>query len=126
MSEPNVSILYRPVGTKELALIRESGFKRFPPRLPEQPIFYPVVHREYAEQIARDWNARQASSDYSGFVTEFAVDAAFLSRYTTRQVGAALHREYWIPAGELEAFNDHIRGPIRVVAEFHGGAETAV
>ena len=33
-------ILYRPVGTKELALIEESGYTRYPPRLPEQPIFY--------------------------------------------------------------------------------------
>ena len=32
-------ILYRPVGEQELALIRESGYTAFPPRLPEQPIF---------------------------------------------------------------------------------------
>jgi hypothetical protein len=114
------------VGPKELALIREGGYRRFPPRLPEQPIFYPVVHREYAEQIARDWNANQKSSDYAGFVTEFAVDADFLARYPTHRVGAALHLEYWIPAEELEAFNDHIRGPLRVVAEFHGTPPTPV
>jgi hypothetical protein len=50
--------LFRPVGQKELDLISESGFTRFPPRLPEQPIFYPVLNIEYAEQIARDWNTR--------------------------------------------------------------------
>jgi hypothetical protein len=123
---PATAVLYRPVGPKELALIRDSGFRQFPPRLPEQPIFYPVVHRAYAEQIARDWNAEQKESDYSGFVTEFAVDAEFLARYSIHQVGSAMHTEYWIPAGDLVAFNEHIRGPIRVVAEFHGGPQAAV
>ena len=45
-------ILYRPVGTKELDLIRESGWTRYPPRLPDQPIFYPVLNEEYAVEIA--------------------------------------------------------------------------
>jgi hypothetical protein len=41
--EPEDTItLYRPVGPEELALLRESGFCAFPPRLPEHPIFYPV------------------------------------------------------------------------------------
>jgi hypothetical protein len=35
--------LYRPVGKKELELIRASGFRAFPPRLPGQPFFYPVL-----------------------------------------------------------------------------------
>lgn len=34
-----VTVLFRPVGQKELDLIRESGFAAFPPRLPEQPIW---------------------------------------------------------------------------------------
>jgi len=50
--------LYRPVGPKELAPIEASGWKEFPPRLPGQPIFYPVTNEEYATQIARDWNVR--------------------------------------------------------------------
>jgi hypothetical protein len=50
-------VLYRPVGPKELALIAASDYTAFPPRLAEQPIFYPVLNFEYAEQIARDWNA---------------------------------------------------------------------
>ncbi len=44
------TILYRPVGKQELALIRESGFTAFPPRLSGQPIFYPVLVEEYAVQ----------------------------------------------------------------------------
>jgi hypothetical protein len=34
--------MYRPVGPKELKLL--DGFRRWPPRLPEQPIFYPVTN----------------------------------------------------------------------------------
>ena len=37
-------ILYRPVGSKELELIKKSNYRRFPPRLTEQPIFYPVLN----------------------------------------------------------------------------------
>ena len=46
-------VLYRPVGTKELKLIAESGYKRFPPRLPDQPIFYPVLNEKYADEIEK-------------------------------------------------------------------------
>jgi hypothetical protein len=49
-----VTVLYRPVGPKELKLIESSDYREFPPRLPEQPIFYPVLNEEYAAAIARD------------------------------------------------------------------------
>ena len=110
--------LYRPVGPNELELIERSGFSEFPPRLPEQPIFYPVLSQHYAEQIARDWNAKDSRNGYRGFVTRFNVKAAFLKRYSPKQVGAAIHLEYWIPAEELAEFNANIVGPIEVVAEF--------
>jgi hypothetical protein len=108
-------ILYRPVGPAELGLIRESGWKRFPPRLPEQPIFYPVTNEQYAIQIARDWNARDSGS---GFVTRFAVRAGYLARFPIRKVGGSVHTEYWIPANELAHFNENIVGRIEVIQEF--------
>jgi hypothetical protein len=40
-TEPRIKVSYEL--KKELDLIRESGCKAFPPRLPEQPIFYPVL-----------------------------------------------------------------------------------
>jgi hypothetical protein len=110
--------LFRPVGQGELNLIAASGFKAFPSRLPEQPFFYPVLTREYAEQIARDWNTKDERSEYVGYVTEFAVDADYLSQFEIRKVGGHEHLEYWIPAEELEEFNRHIRGKIRVVTKF--------
>ncbi len=112
----NVVTLYRPVGKVELDLIEALEFRAFPPRLPEQPIFYPVLNELYAVQIARDWNAREP--DGSGFVTRFDVDAAFLDRYEVRQVGGREHLEYWIPAEDLDAFNAHIIGTIVVIHAF--------
>jgi hypothetical protein len=117
-TEPAILILYRPVGQKELDLIGASGGTAFPPRLPFQPIFYPVLSEDYAAQIARDWNTRDAASDYVGYVTRFAVNADFLSRYAVQTVGSREHQEYWIPAEELDEFNANIVGRIEVVATF--------
>lgn len=107
--------LWRPVGPAELALIRESGMRRFPPRLPDQPIFYPVTTEDYAVKIARDWNVRDSGA---GFVTRFEVRRDFLDAYDVQDAGGRAHREYWIPAEELDAFNDAIVGAIEVVREF--------
>ena len=116
--------LWRPVGRHELALIAASGFRAFPPRLPAQPIFYPVLNFEYAEEIARDWNARRNDPPV-GFVTEFEVDAAVARQYEIQVVGAEnRHQELWVPAEELEAFNAAIRGQIRVVAHYVGEGYT--
>ncbi|HEV2801978.1 MAG TPA: hypothetical protein VGW12_16000 [Pyrinomonadaceae bacterium] len=111
--------LYRPVGKKELDLIRESGFREFPPRLPEQPIFYPVLNEEYATQIARDWNTK-FNADRTGYVTRFQVRTEFLKRYAPQIVGGSVHQELWVPAEELPLFNQNIVGLIEVIAEFRG------
>lgn len=113
-----VIILYRPVGPKELQLIEASGYREFPPRLPEQPIFYPVLNEEYAIAIARDWNAGNPSIG-SGFVTRFAVRKAYLSKFAVQKVGSEIHQEYWIPAEELSELNANIVGEIEVIREFH-------
>ena len=91
----------------------------FPPRLPEQPIFYPVLNEEYAKQIARDWNA-QHNPDKIGYVTRFYVRSEYLKRYEIQTVGGSVHQEYWIPAEDLAEFNGNIVGKIEVVAEFRG------
>ncbi|GAA5533427.1 hypothetical protein [Deinococcus aluminii] len=116
--------LYRPVGEQELRLIAASGYRAFPPRLPDQPIFYPVLNRPYAEEIARDWNAKRNDPPV-GYVTEFDVDARIATHYAIQIVGAeAQHQELWVPAEELEAFNAAIRAPVRVVAHFAGETYT--
>lgn len=107
--------LWRPVGPEELVLIEQSNMRAFPPRLPEQPIFYPVVTEEYAIKIARDWNVKASGS---GFVTRFDVLKSFLDQYEVQEAGGRAHLEYWIPAEDVSAFNDAIVGQITVVQEF--------
>ncbi len=118
VAQDSVTILYRPVGNAELELIKDSSFRRFPPRLPSQPIFYPVLNREYAEQIARDWNTRDEQSGFCGYVLRFAVLDTFLSKYQVQKVGGLAHLEYWIPADDLEEMNRNIDGLIEIVSEF--------
>lgn len=112
--------LYRPVGRKELELIRDSGFRSFPSRLPGQPFFYPVLTEEYAIQIAKDWNTKDDTSNHEGYVLKFKVKAEFLTRYNPHIVGSSIHREYWIPAADLAELNRNIAGTIEVIHEFRG------
>jgi hypothetical protein len=114
-----VITLYRPVGQQELDLIAASGFTAFPPRLPEQPIFYPVLNEAYAMQIARDWNAKHNDPPV-GYVMRFAVRKSFLARYELQVVGGSEHEELWVPAEELDEFNRNIIEHIEVISEFHG------
>jgi hypothetical protein len=99
--------LWRPVGLAELELIKQSGMRALPPRLPEQPIFYVVTTAASAIKIARDWNVPASGS---GFVTCFEVAKDFLDRYELHVAGGKAFQEYWIPAEDLDAFNAAIVG----------------
>jgi hypothetical protein len=110
--------LYRPVGLIELQRIYESGMQAFPPRLPEQPIFYPVLNFAYATQIAREWNTK--SHSFAGYVTEFTVDDPYVAQFERRIVGGRIHEELWVPAEQLAEFNQHIVGRIAVSAAYFG------
>ncbi len=110
-----VVTLYRPVGLKEWELITLSGYRRWPPRLPEQPIFYPVTNEEYARQITINWNIPASGV---GYVTRFQVKKKFMDRYPIQKVGGALQTEWWIPAKDLDELNDNIVGLIEVIGEY--------
>ena len=116
------TVLFRPVGQKELELIRQSPFTEFPTRLPEQPIFYPVLSEEYATQIERDWNAKRNDSKV-GYVTRFYVRTEYLKQYEIQTVGGSVHKEYWIPAEDLAQFNQNIVGRIELLAEYRNDEE---
>ncbi len=111
----DVVILYRPTGQKELELVAASGYCRWPARLPEQPIFYPVTNEEYAREIATKWNVRSSGI---GYVTKFQVKKSFMDHYPIQKVGGAHHTEWWIPAEDLEELNDNIVGLIEVIGEY--------
>lgn len=108
--------LYRPVGTRELALIEAADFCAFPPRLPEQPIFYPVTNEAYAVQIARDWNTK--FDDRIGYVTRIKLPKEYLSQFERKIVGGAEHEELWVPAEQLDEFNSMIVGKIEVIGKY--------
>lgn len=114
--------LWRPTGQKELDLVGQSGWKKWPPRLPEQPIFYPVLNRAYATRIAREWNV---PSGGVGYVTRFDVDRDFLQKYPVQKVGGKDILELWIPAEELEAMNAAIVGAIQEIAEYRAPIPSA-
>ena len=115
MTNDQTVTLWRPVGPEELALMEQADMRSFPPRLPEQPIFYPVLTEDYAIKIARDWNVKASGS---GFVTKFKVLKSFLDAYEVQDAGGREHLEYWIPAEDLEAFNQAIVGQILVTQKF--------
>lgn len=115
MTDDATTTLWRPTGPEELALLKASGWREWPPRLPEQPIFYPVLNEDYATRIARDWNVKH---DGAGYVTRFEVRTEFLDRYEVHQVGGGTILEYWIPAEDLADLNVNIVGLIELVAEF--------
>ena len=112
--------LYRPVGLTELQFIADLDWRAFPPRLPIQPIFYPVLNPEYATHIAQKWNVADAVSGFCGFVLRFEIDDEFAARYPVQVVGGRVHQELWVPAEELDEFNGHILAPISVISQFYG------
>lgn len=114
-------VLYRPVGPREYALLQANGFTRWPPRLLEQPIFYPVANARYAREIAIRWNIKDSGV---GYVTRFHVSRTAMDRYPLQKVGAAHHTEWWVPAEELDALNDAIFGRIEVIGEYRDANET--
>jgi hypothetical protein len=113
-----VVVLYRPTGQKEYELVKESNFTQWPPRLPEQPIFYPVLNEDYANEIASKWNTKDTFSNHVGYVTKFRVLKAFLSKYKIEVVGGKQHEELWVPAEELEELNKNIVGKIEIINKF--------
>lgn len=109
--------LWRPTGRAELDLVAASQWRSWPPRLPDQPIFYPVANRWYATRIAREWNV---PAEGVGFVTRFSVRRDFLARYPVRQAGGREVVEHWVPAEDLDEFNANIVGAIVREAEYRG------
>ncbi len=112
--------LYRPTGPNELALIVDSGMKRFPPRLFWQPIFYPVLNVEYASEIAERWNRGEEDSDDAGFVMAFEIPEKYFQQFQVQTVGLDHHQELWVPDYQLSEFNDQIVEGIRVEKTFLG------
>ncbi len=116
----NTTTLFRPVNKVELDLIADLDWKGFPPRLPDQPIFYPVMNQAYASQITREWNIPTYGN---GYVTKFDVDSDYLSTFKVEKVGLDHFLELWVPAEDLAEFNTHIVGKIEVVEAYTSASD---
>lgn len=110
--------LYRPTGINELRLVYQAGMRAWPPRLDGQPIFYPVLNLEYAEQIARDWNA--PSDCFAGFATSFEVASPYVDQFEIKVVGGSQHEELWVPAESLPDLNRNLTSAIKIESAFFG------
>lgn len=107
--------LWRPTGPQELALIERADWRAWPPRLADQPIFYPVLNEDYAVKIARDWNVAASGS---GFVTKFHIDTPYARTLPTQRAGGDDKLELWVEAERLDEFNGHLVGRIEVTHRF--------
>ena len=101
-------------------MIKETGYKAFPPRLSWQPIFYPVLDFDYACTIANDWNTKDDANGNVGYVTKFEISVEYFNEFKVENVGAANHNEMWVPAERMEEFNSKIVSGIKVVKAFYG------
>ncbi|WP_243008920.1 hypothetical protein [Clostridium sp. AM58-1XD] len=102
---------------KRIGADKEKQLSQIPPRLAEQPIFYPVLNEQYATEIASSWNVKY-NEDHRGYVTKFEVDDQYCGQFEVHQVGGPHHKELWVPAEKLDEFNEHIIGVIHIISEF--------
>ncbi|WP_329107085.1 hypothetical protein OG792_02870 [Micromonospora sp. NBC_01699] len=116
-SGDEATVLWRPTRPEELDLIRESGWRKWPPLSPDRPWFYPFLDEDSAILISRNWRYDRPDQGVS-YVTRFQVEQAFLSHYSTRTFGGSTTPMLWVPSEDLDEFNSHIVGPIEVVHEF--------
>ncbi|WP_313129575.1 ADP-ribosylation/crystallin J1 [Anaerocolumna sp.] len=112
--------LFRPVGIKELEFIKQSGMKKFPPRLPGQPFFNPVFNVGHARQIAKEWNSKSAP-EFVGFVMEFDVNDDYISTLEVKTAVSGMHKEVGVTDEELDELNSYIIGNIKVIEEYYDG-----
>ena len=93
MENKETLTLYRPVNKAELDLVEALDWKGFPPRLPEQPIFYPVMNERYANEIAKKWNVPAYGA---GYVLKWEVDKEYAAKFKVENVGGHHHNELWV------------------------------
>lgn len=110
--------MFRPAGEKEFRLIQQSGFKRFPTRLPEQHTFRPVLSKKYAAEIATKRKPTDNNPGSRSYVLEFEVDDNYISWFEVKTAGADYRQELCIPAEQMDEFNSHITGLISVVGVY--------
>ena len=59
-------------------------------------------------------------SRYCGIVTRFNITEECFLKYEIQNVGGSIHNELWVPAEELEMFNQSIVNGIQIAKIFFG------
>ena len=72
------------------------------------------------QKLLKNGIQRDEFGNYLGIVTCFDVSKDIIDKYPVQNVGARNHNEIWVPAEELEKFNQSIIGPIKVLKIFIG------
>ncbi|MFG1890566.1 ADP-ribosylation/crystallin J1 [Micromonospora sp. NPDC049051] len=114
MSSDGTTVLWHSMGQQECDLVRETGWRRWPPPPPDRLYFFPILREDFAIRAAREWNLVGSVR----YVARFHVETGFLARYTTRSFGGSAAPMLWVPAEEIDELNAHIVGPIEVTHEF--------
>lgn len=78
------------------------------------------MNKEYASEIASQWNTNDEFGNYLGIVTQFELEITEFEKYKIENVGGSHHNEIWVPAENLNIFNRAIVGKIEVVEVFVG------
>jgi hypothetical protein len=81
---------------------------------------HPVLSEDYAVKITRNWNVPGSGA---GYVARFEVLKSFIDGYRIEEAGGRAHREYWIPAADMDALNAAIVATIELVAAFGEGTD---
>lgn len=69
-----------------------------------------MLSESYAIRIAREWNTKDEANGSVGYVTRFDVDARYVRRFEPHTAGGHHLVELWVPAEELDDFNDTSSG----------------
>ncbi len=117
----NTTTLFRPLGRAELQLVEAANYECWPPRLPDQPIFYLVTNERYAVEVTQ-WNVNEQGE---GFVSRVEVLTSFMDQFPVHTVGAPHHTEWWIPAERLEELNDTLVGKIEIIGHYGTSSSTS-
>jgi len=72
--------------------------------------------------FAKKLDKRNVRAYGVGHVTKFNVNADYLMKFEVQKVGGLIHNELWVPAHELEEFNNNIVGLIELI-ETHTGQQ---
>ncbi|ROS01879.1 hypothetical protein EDC56_2328 [Sinobacterium caligoides] len=115
--------LFQPVTPEQLAKIEQNDCRAFSSDTAGKTYFYPKLHSNYAENIAKNSFSPRFGSSY---VVEFEVDAEYINQFPIRSIGYDEHQEYCVDVSMLADLNSHIRGRIAVKSCFQDTVKSAI